>query len=152
VPLFFLPRLQRPWLPVPNYTAAVLALAQPSLPVVDTDVGSYVEMEFYHHGQFGRPFLFPVDWQVALDPHTVGGVSGFHEMDNFKAMDLYADGIVPTADILSRYPDFLVITGKDPTMWLKRRILDNPAYQAVKQASYGKGQIVELDIWRVHRR
>jgi hypothetical protein len=148
---FFVPSLQRTWFPFPNYTDSLLAKLPPGLPVVDTDGASFVELEFYHHDQLGRCLLFPVDWQVALDPANPGGVSGFHEMDNFKATGLYAASIVPTAEILNQNRDFAVLTTQTPTLWLQRRILSDPRYSVVKFGNFQQ-DFTNLDIWLVHKR
>jgi hypothetical protein len=123
IPLNFASRYLQTPLPYPDYTTSLLSTLPAGVPVVDTDVGSYVEMEFYHHGSIGRPWFFPLDPEVTLDPSNFGGVSGFHEMDNFKSTGLYADGLVPTDQILNNLHDFVVITHFLPTAWMKRRIL-----------------------------
>lgn len=89
--------------------------------------------------------------QVALDPANHGGVSGFHEMDNFRANGFYATSILPTAEILDQDRDFTVLTSRTPTLWLQRRILSDPRYTAVKYGSFEQ-DINYFDIWLVHTR
>ncbi|MBW4037939.1 MAG: hypothetical protein HIU91_03520 [Acidobacteria bacterium] len=151
--LFFLlaPRYRVPFYPFPNYTPWLLAKLPPGLPIVDSDVASYREVLFYQHNNLHRPFLFPVDWQVALDAANVGGVSGFHEMDRFKAEGFYPDGIEPTAAILKQYTNFILITGRPPTAWLKRRILSAPHYTVTWLGTFDPG-FSTLDIWQVHHK
>jgi hypothetical protein len=147
---FFLHKWQRPWLPFHNYTGPLMAMLPPGLPVIDTDPGSFVEIEFYQHNFLKQPLLFPADRSVALDPRNVVGASGFNEMDNFKSHGLYVDNIVPTSQVLDRYPNFVVITGLYPNMWLPDRILSDPRFSATNYGTYDDGDSV-FHIWVVHR-
>ena len=135
VPEFFLPRFQVLWFPFTDYTNDMLAALPPGLPVVDTDPGSFIEVEFYHRGAIGRPWLFPVDWEVALDHANTGGVSGYHELDNFKTFGIYADDILPGADILAHNREFIVLSTK-PDLWLEHRILANPHFTATRIGTF----------------
>jgi hypothetical protein len=146
---FFLPHLQRTWLPYPDYTQNLITQLPPGLPVIDSDVDSFVELEFYHHNDIGHDFAFPVDWESALDPSNTGGVSGFHEMDNFKTLGIYSDDIRPSSDLLSRHGDFAVLTSPTPTAWLQRRILSDPRF-SVHHYSTVAGGAYPIDIWLVH--
>lgn len=144
-----------PGLPLPNYTDAMLRQMPPGIPIVDSDVGSYVETEFYHSGDLQVPFEVPIDWPLSLTPEFHGGVSGLHEMDNFKAAGWYAAGILPSTTILSQNKDFIVVSFPD-NLWLHRRILEDPRFQAVRigsvpnvAPSQNAGELKSLDIYRV---
>ena len=132
-------------LPQKDYTTPLLAQLPPGLPIVDTDPGSFVEVEAYHHDHFTRPFLFPLDPDVTADPRNPGGVSGFHEMDNFAHLGLDAPDLQPTEAILSRYPELLVITSEKPTAWIRKRLLEGGQYDMTDL-----GQVPEvnpLHVW-----
>jgi hypothetical protein len=146
---FFVPRLQRPWFPLPNYTQNLADTLPPALPVVDTDVATFVEMEFYRHDAMHRRWMYPVDWPVALDPESTGGASGPHELDNLKAAGFYPSDIIPTGGVLNGQHDFIVLSAS-PDVWLKRRILADPHYTARKLGSYPMTLIAPIDIWVVH--
>jgi hypothetical protein len=137
--------------PYPNYTAELLQSLPPGIPVVDTDVASFVELHYYHPDGLGHALLYPTDWPVALDPANTGGVSGPHEMDNFESVGIYADSIRPTSQILAQNRDFLIITahGPSPNLWLARRILSNPNYRVTRLAVF-QNDINSFDIWQVH--
>ena len=144
------PRVPANEYPQADFTGTLLAALPPSLPVVDTDVASFVDTEFYHHGRFGRPFFYPLDPGVTANPHNVGGVSGLHEMDNFARLGLDMPDLQPTGKILSRYKDLLVITNDEtPTAWLPLRILSTHGY-AVTKLSALKGE-VPITLWRADR-
>ena len=136
--------------PYPDYTGSLLARLPPGLPVVDTDVASFVEVEFYHHGHIPQPFLFPIDPEVTLDPHNLGGVSGFHEMDNFRRLGLDTPDLQPTSTILSGPTDLLVITGSSTRAWLQRRLLDTGRYD-VRDLGPLPGAF-PLHLWQAHLR
>ncbi|MGI4831528.1 MAG: hypothetical protein ACRYFU_25595 [Janthinobacterium lividum] len=137
-------------LPVLDYTQSLLNAMPPGLPVVDTDVANFVEMEHYHHGRFNRPFLFPIDPGITADPGNLGGVSGFHEMDNFRKLGLDTPDLQPTDAILSRYPHLLVVTAAVPTTWLAKRILDTHQY-AVQDLGPAPG-LQPMHLWEAERR
>ena len=145
--VFFVHRFQPDIYPQPNYTNRLLASLPPGVPIVNTDVGSFVETEFYHHGDGSQRMLFPVDWEVALDRGSFGGVSGFHEMDNFKMQGLYADDILPTPDILHAYAKFVVLTDPIANLWLRRRILSDSSFRASRLPNVPHG----LEAWLVER-
>jgi hypothetical protein len=150
VAFFFLPRLNnRIWFPFPNYTDGFLNAMPRDLPIVDTDAGNFTEVEYYHHGTMIQKLFFPVDWEVALDPSNPGGVSGFHEMDNFKKLGIYSNDILSTQKILAENRDFIVLTGTPPTAWLERRILSNPKFSIVKLGTY-RCALSDIDVWVVH--
>ena len=132
-----------------DFTAPLLAELPPSLPVVDTDVGSFVELEFYHHGRFNRPFLYPLDPGVTADLRNPGGISGLHEMDNFARLGIDRPDLQPTEDILSRYPELLVITGMQPTAWLRLRLLEERHYTVTK-LGFLPGDL-PLTLWNARR-
>ncbi len=148
--LYEAPRLPASFYPKADFTKSFLAALPPSTAVVDTDVASFVDMEFYYHGRFARPFLFPLDAGVAADPHNPDGVSGFHEMDNFARLGLDMPDLQPTDDILARYPDLLVITADEkPTAWLRLRLLDSPNYEVTKLGPLtGEHPLI---LWRARR-
>jgi hypothetical protein len=147
---FFKPSLQRPWLPLPDYTNDLLAALPPNLPVVDSDGGSFFEVEFYHHKSFPEPILFPMDWKIALIPAKTGGVPCYHEMHNLKAAGIYAGDILPSAQILDRYRDFAVITRLGSEQWLDRRILADPRFSATLYRNFDTAE-EHFQIWTVHR-
>jgi len=148
---FFVPRLQRPWLPVSDYTGDLLGALPPEIPLVDTDTGSFVEMEFYRHDTAHRRILYPVDWEVALDPTHPASVSGPHEMDNFKAERIDAADILPTADILSQNHDFAVFAAPS-SPWMERRIFNNPNLVATLFGTFTIPLTPPYEIWLVHTR
>lgn len=137
-------------LPLPNYTQDLVNELPAGLPVVDTDIGSFVEVEYYQHGKFGHPFLFPIDPGVTADPRNRGGVSGFHEMDNFLRLGLDEPDLQPTEAILSQYPRLLVITAQTPTAWFAKRILETSQYN-VHEIGLIAGN-PPLHLWEVERR
>ncbi len=152
---FFLPALQVLRLPLRNYTGSLMGALPPGLPVVDTSAGRFVEVEFYQHDVSGRRLLYPVDWEVVLDPTHSGDVSGAHEMDNFKMLGIYADDILPTASILAENRSFVLLSN-GPSLWLNRRVLSNPAYTVTH---YGTYKIPDapppdnvIDLWLVNSR
>lgn len=134
--------------PLPDYTGALLASLPPGLPVVDSDIASFVEVEYYHHGRMGRPFLCPLDPGVTADVANTGGVSGYREMDNFFLVGLDSPDLQPTSTILARYPHFLALTGGWPTIWLSKRILQNPAYRATDLGELHFGFVTQ-HVWDV---
>jgi hypothetical protein len=139
-----------PPLPYPDYTTGLLQSLPPGLPVVDTDAASFVELHYYHPDGLGHALLYPTDWPIALDPANTGGVSGFHEMDNFKAVGIYADSIQPADQILSQNRDFIVLVNRThPTVWVDRRILGNPRYQVTYRMLF-KNDMNVFDVWQVH--
>ena len=135
--------------PEKDYTTPLLARLPPGLPVVDTDTGSFVEIEFYHHDHFKQPFFFPLDPGVAADPRNPGGVSGFHEMDNFARLGLDMPDLQPTDAILSRYPELLLITGKSPTAWIRKRLVEEGHYEVTDLGTLPK--LEALHLWRARR-
>ena len=145
--LAFMPRFEKQWLPYPDYTAKLLAALPTGIPAVDTDGASFVELEFYRHGSTGHRLLYPLDWPVALDPANVGGVSGPHEMENFKAAGLYAPDIVNTDQVLGLKGEFAVLT--DPSaLWLRRRVWTNPHLRATHYADF-EVDGAPLQVWLV---
>ena len=148
--LFQLPPVHFFPYPQPNYTDALLAQLPPGLPVVDTDVGSFVEVEYYHHGHFDRPFLFPLDPAVTSDPSNRGGVSGFHEMDNFQRLGVDTPDLQPTAVVLQRYPDMLVMVGEYSEAWFSRRIVGSGRY-TVRNLGLLPG-LLPVHLWEVRQR
>ena len=150
VPLMYAPRPSQFGMPTRNYTDAMLADLPPDLPVVDTDVGTFVEQEYYHHGHFGRPFLFPIDDGITNDRTNLGGVSGFHEMDNFVRLGIDAPDLQGTREILERYPAFVVVTAAAPTSWFRRRIQESGAYAVTDLGPHPYGPVA-LHLWEVHR-
>ena len=153
-PLHFFPYPQRDYtgsvLARMDYLGAIEGKLPPGLPVVDTDVGSFVEIEHYHHGAIDRPFFFPMDPGVTADPHNFGGVSGLHEMENFERLGLDMPDLQPTDAILSRYPHLLVIAAQVPTVWLAKRITDTGAY-TVRDLGPLPG-FLPLRLWEAQRR
>jgi len=152
---FFLPRLQVLRLPLHDYTGSLMAALPQGLPVVDTNAGRFVELEFYQHDASGRRLLYPVDWEVVLDPAHAGDVSGAHEMDNFKMLGIYAGDILPTASILAENRSFVLLSN-GPSLWLNRRVFSNPGYTATR---YGTYKIPDapppdnvIDIWLIQSR
>ena len=148
---FVVPRLQRPWYPLHDYTERLAAILPPSLPIVDADPGTFVEMEFYRHDVLDRRLMYPVDWPVALDPEATGGVSGPHELDNLKAVGFHAVDILPTLDIFQAQKDFIVLSA-GPNIWLKRRIFSDPRFVATKISSFPIEIEPPIDVWVVHTR
>ncbi len=144
------PRPTQFYLPIYDYTNAMLADLPTGLPVVNTDVGTFVEVEYYHHGKFGRPYLFPLDDQVTRDLTNPGGVSGFHELDNFARFKIDVPDLQPTAEILGKYPDFLVLTSVAPTSWFRRRIQESGAYSFTDLGPRSYGPMA-MHLWKVHR-
>lgn len=148
---FVVPRLQRPWYPLVNYTERLANILPPSLPIIDSDPATFVEMEFYRHDVLHRRLMYPVDWPVALDPEATGGVSGPHELDNLKAVGFYPADILPTSDIFKAQRDFIVLSAV-PNIWLKRRIFPDPRFVATKVSSFPMGIEIPLDVWVVRTR
>ncbi len=146
---FFVPRLQRPWFPIPNYTGDLLAALPPHLPIIDTEPASFLEMEFYQHDSLHGRLLYPIDWSVALDPANKQGISGPREIYNLKVEGFHSPDILPTAQILANKRDFAVITSY-PDVWLNRRILSDPNFTATKFVSFPLPMGQPLDIWLVH--
>jgi len=157
---FFVPKLQRPWYPLPDYTPGLVADLPHNLPVVDADDGSFVELEFYQHDVLHPQLILPLDWPIAMDPLNTGGVSGINELENMKAHGFYPDDILTTSTALSAIDGFtrdnhtfvLLTNPLVPTsdLWLKRHILSNPTFAATKIESYPIGLNGVLDIWLVH--
>lgn len=151
IPLLFAPRPRQFSMPYRDYTDALLADLPSGLPVVDTDVGTFVEEEYYHHGHFERPFLFPLDQEVTNDLSNHGGVSGFHEMENFRRYGLDAPDLQSTEDILAAYPTFVVITAADPTSWFHRRVQGSNAFEVTDLGAHNYSSI-STHFWLVRRR
>ena len=147
--LFFVPQLQIKGLPFRDYTPGVMASFPTGMPVLMVDTGAFVETEFYHHSDPSVHVFYPIDWPVALDPRNEGGVSGPHEMDNFKMDDLYADNIRPTEELLARYKDFAVVTPKG-NIWMQRRILEDPRFTVVPHSTFMVNPVIGMDTWVVH--
>ena len=132
--------------PQRDYTPALLAALPEGEPIVMTSVGSFAEMVFYHNRD--GIFLTPVDWSIQLDPDNgPGGVSGLHEMENWKAMGLYSKQIQPTPEILRGKPHFAVVSDDQHTLWFRRYIAANPLYRSTEGKPFGT-----LHIWQVDRR
>ena len=148
----FWKRLQPRLYPVPNYTAQLVPLLTPDLPIIDTDVDTFLSLEFYQHAKTAGRLQFPVDWEVALDPATTGGVSGFHEMDNWRDVGLYPSDIVSTATALAGKRDFLVLASPNSLVWLNRRVLSNPNYEAKLATEFASTDFHTYVIWRVHQK
>lgn len=148
--LVTMPLTQPFFLPVKDYTSGLLTRMPPGLPVVDTDVASFVEVEFYHHSHFKEPFLFPLDPGVTAASIGAGGVSGFHEMDNFRRLGLDAPDLEPTEAILGRYPHLLVLTAEVPTAWLSKRLLDTGQY-TLRDLGWVAG-LHPMHLWEAERR
>ena len=154
----FVHRFEPRLLPTPDYTGDLVALLPAGYPIIDPDVETFVSLEFYQHQKVGGRIKFPTDWQVAMDPAREGGVSGFHEMDNWHDMGLYTDDIVPTADALAGKKDFLVVVSPSSLIWVQRRILANPQYEVEPFATFSSEAISkyaflqDLKVVRVHAR
>lgn len=149
VTILFVQRLRADMYPKPNYTGALLDALPPGLPIVDTDGGSFVELEFYRHDNAGHRIIFPLDWQVATDPQNTEGASGFHELDNFKKYGLYSDDILTTPDVLSHKGQFIVLAYPGLGIWLKRRILNDRRFTASKLTAFSDR--FGLDAWTVQQ-
>ena len=148
--LFWAPGPANFGLPMFDYTDWMLAELPGGLPVVDTDPATFVDVEYYHHGYIGRPFLFPLDDEITRDLGNPGGVSGFHEMDNFARFGIDAPDLQPTGEILGKYSDFVVVVWSDPTTWFRRRIQSSPEYAVTDLGAHNRG-VVTLHFWRVHK-
>ncbi len=145
------PRLHFSTYPKKDYTASFLAqIPGGNLPIVDPDPGIFAETEYYHHGTFDRPFLYPVDPVLSLDPTTPGGVSGLHELENFLRLGIFSPDVQPYQEILARYPDFVVVTFDPAGAWLRKRILNNPQYTVTDLGSF-LVQDMGFHLLRVHR-
>lgn len=150
---FTVPRLQRPWYPIPNYTQGFVNTLPHGVPVIDADAASFVELQNYQAGALPSTFLYPVDWEVTLDPANHEGVSATRELENLKAEGFHSTAILPTDEVLSHDHDFAVVTDEVAplsTIWLQRRILSDPHYVVTSSGSYPIGLNMVLDTWLVH--
>lgn len=147
----FVPAFNRPWWPIPNYTRPLLRAVPSGLAVISPDAGVFTEMEYYRHPGQAR-VLFPIDWPIALDRANHGGVSGMHEMENFKSEGFYPDDIQPTDALLTNSQDFLVLA-EQQNLWFRKRVLSDPRFTVTsfQDASLSKAAL-PTSVWRVHAR
>ncbi len=149
---FFLPRFQRPSLPLADSWPEIASDLPPNVAIVSPAIGAFLAIDFFHHNPGGRQIVFPTDWGVALDRETTGGVSGFHEMDNLHRYGIFGDDIEPTAAFLSSHRDFAVLTDP-PNVWLRRRILSDPRYVVEQYSTHPAAfEGHPLTVYLVHTR
>jgi hypothetical protein len=137
-------------LPPRDYTKALLQKIPGADPLVITDYGVFIEMVYYRNQ--ARRILTPTDWSVELDPaFGPGGVSGLHEMENWKMYGVYADQILPTGSILESQRNFVVVSDQMHLLWVSRYILSNPKY-VTRELQPFMGVYQPLRIWQVQTR
>ena len=143
----YIARFRHPYfLPTRNFTNELVTREPLPLPMVIADIGLFAQMEFYKNDK--RLMLTPVDWSVAADPDAgPGGAAGSREMDNWKSVGYFSDHILPTQDILSRFPRFLLVNEHFHTLWFRRYIMNNPMYTVLPQPTF-RGD----DVWLVERK
>jgi hypothetical protein len=143
VALFFTD-LRRSGLPQRDYTTDFLAALPPGKCVVITDTSRFIEMMHYHSKD--REMLSPTDWKIQVDPDFGGGGASFlHEMEDWKAMGIYADNIQPTEQILATHRSFIMVSDRPHTLWFRRYIQSNPAYRVKELAGYDRDRIWDVE-------
>lgn len=146
--------LQRPKpkdfpLPGPDYTGALIAKLPPGLPVVFDDMATFVEMEYYHHGQ---PYLYPLTASFTDISSNPAAVPGFNEIRNFSRLGINAPDLQPTDLILSRYPDMLIITEGALNTWFTHNIIDSNRYVVLDRGEIPGAPGGPRHLWEVHRK
>lgn len=133
-------------LPTRDYTASFLQAIPSGEPIIITDVSHFMDLVFYRSHE--RQLIIPVDWSVQLDPaFGDGGASPEHELDNWRNAGIHAENIQTTQQALAGKQHFTVVTDEQHTLWVRRYVLNNPAYVARELPSW-KG----MRIWQVDAR
>ncbi len=136
--------------PEKDYTARLAASIPSGVPAVITNGGVFVEMVHYRNQEVR--LLTPVDWSIALDPMAgPGGVSGAHEMDNWKSIGYYSDQIQPTSQILAENKSFLLMSDDEHTLWFHRYVEANPHFVVSDLGEWPAG-FASLHVWLVRRK
>ena len=137
--------------PQEPYTAALIDRLPKGLPIIFSSVGIFVETIFYENE---RAQLFtPIDWPITLEQaaRNGGGVSGGNEMRNWRTYGVYAGHVLPTDELLRRFPDFVVISDLNSRYWLEERVSANPRY-VVSYLGMVPAGLGAVDAWVVHTR
>ncbi len=136
-------------LPGPDYTDALIAKLPPGLPVVFDDVATFVEMEYYHHGQ---PYLYPLTASFTDITSNPAAVSGFNEIRNFYRLGIDAPDLQPSDLILSRDPNMLIITEGGLNTWFTHNIIDSQRYEVLDRGEIPGAAGAPHHLWEVHRK
>ena len=132
----------------PNFTGKLLSYVPSNTPVLCTSVGIFAEFIYYQHAH-AEVYTY-IDWPVQLEEaKTGGGVSGMHEMENWKADGVYSDHIMPTKEFLDRFRDFDVLTMPGDHLWLDWRVGNNPHYKVTLTKTFDAG-LYHFELWKVH--
>jgi hypothetical protein len=146
----FVFNLHRQGLPGQDTMGPLLQALPAGKPVVITDTGLFIVTIYYYNNDL--ELVTPTDWSIQLDPDYGsskggGGASYLHEMEDWKAMGIYADHILSTQQLLGKYRSFVVISNREHTLWFRRYIANNPAYRSEELPSSK-----DVDIWSVETR
>jgi hypothetical protein len=141
-------------LPFSDYTPKLLASLPSGLPIVDCDLTTFVDIEFYHQSSVTQIY-YPIDWDIAHDPKSVvDGVhdfGGYHEMENWKSAGFYTQDILSTGELLGGVKDFVLIVDERRDFWAKKWVFNNPRYLALHTSTFNSPFYGPLAIWIVHR-
>ena len=137
-------------LPEKDFTQALLERIPQGMPLVILDSGIFSQMALYQN-EHAR-ILTLVDWPILLDPNFgPGGVSGGHEMDNWRKIGFYSSQIQTTTQILTENPAFIVMTNDLHPLWLQKRVMSNPLYKVTALPDFVKNRDTER-LWLVRTR
>lgn len=136
--------------PSSDFTGDLARQLPKNTPIVVTNTNVFQLLEYYR-GRSDLPFIYPLDFPLALDRATARDVvSGENEMRNWRSAGYFSPNIRDSAEFLSRTPHFIVLEGGG-VPYVEKRLADVTHWRLKRLPDFELSGFWHQRIWDVQR-